>query len=308
MCGIAGFHLTRPDPRIQTVMELLGLSNISRGTDSWGLFIADGEQLHKGVGSLGLEYHRYKPLIPDQGIMFMHTRAKSFGEVTLRTAHPWKFTSRLKKRKNISVFGAHNGTVSNWEDLNTQYKRKFIIDSPHIFQHLVDGRSLDDIEGKGAIEFWRSSSPDRVYLSYFNGGELAIAGLKDDKGNSYGMVWSSEKNHLTTSLIGGGFEDEEFETYKLSPQKLYYWGDNRLYFDGEFLVDIKTPVYPTLYTGYLSGPGMWQGHQSWERGECSTNHLPAPTNSNKQRRLLRRSADLKGSDIAVTLRIVGTVH
>jgi hypothetical protein len=133
-----------------------------RGRDSWG--VTDGDLVLKqataitdGFVELDLDGPTY------------HTRAHSVGAVSQRNAHPFDYTFENKR-----VVGVHNGHINNWLALKNRYDRKDLeVDSEHIFRHLAEGKSVEEIGGWGAVVWYEMdpAAPEarQRYLSKFGG-------------------------------------------------------------------------------------------------------------------------------------------
>jgi asparagine synthetase B (glutamine-hydrolysing) len=139
--------------------------------------------------------------------------------VSVKNAHPFKIGKLL---------GAHNGMIYNHEELNAIYNRKYEVDSQHIFAHLNYGMPLEELMGYGAIEWIRRNEPNKIYLTRFRGGELAIYGVGEDDENPDGIVWSSSYKHLLKSLVSSGitkhfrYEVRTGKVYSVENAKLIY--------------------------------------------------------------------------------------
>jgi hypothetical protein len=77
------------------------------------------------------------------------------------------------------VIGIHNGHVTNWQYLKEKYERKDLeVDSEHIFRHLAENRSLEDLVGRGTFVWFENEDP-RIHLARWNFGDLELGTLED---------------------------------------------------------------------------------------------------------------------------------
>ncbi len=209
MCGIFGYATTTPIPRLWQITMHLALLNESRGKDSWG--VTDGVNIIKDSGPISKEL--YKIPFGKRGTMIGHTRASTVGASTKANAHPFQF-----EHDGHKIIGVHNGGVANHAEMNKKYGRTSEVDSMHMFQHIIEGRDMGDLQAGGAIVYVLDG---KLMFCRFNGGSLTIAKVKD-----HGLIWSSDDNHLRVALQGGGVE---YKLYNPKDQYEYYWGDNELY-------------------------------------------------------------------------------
>jgi asparagine synthetase B (glutamine-hydrolysing) len=163
MCGIAGYTTKqKTDYRHAVATAVLAIHMEKRGGHAWGV-MTDTDVQH-GLGSIATGLAVYAR----QASSFaLHTRYGTTGGNTLENAHPF-----TRHGSNGKVVGVHNGIISNHADLNKKYERTCSVDSQHIFQHIADGTSLDDLAGYGAIVY---SLNGDWYVGRFNDGDLHIA-------------------------------------------------------------------------------------------------------------------------------------
>ena len=90
----------------------------------------------------------------------------------------------------------------------------------------VDWRSAD-VEAYGAVSYVWRHLPETVHLSRFNGGELMVAEL------SIGLVWSSERQHLSRAIRLAGFKRPQW--YRVDDGVLYLARSDGLYTDDRFI-------------------------------------------------------------------------
>jgi Glutamine amidotransferase domain len=140
----------------------------NRGKDSWGA--TDGRETIKRVGPI-LDSFEW-PENWERAIF--HTRAATVGCVSERNAHPFVCIADGRK-----VVGIHNGHVSNYEVLKNKYHRSWAeVDSEHIFQHLAERRSMDDLYGSGTFAWFEDELP-LIHLVRWNFGALECANMPD---------------------------------------------------------------------------------------------------------------------------------
>lgn len=199
MCGIFGYsfkHGRLSAARRAVLATNLARYNDERGGDSWGVvgINADGPHVSRGLGDLS--DHVYE--LCEFQTLFAHTRFASSGEVNIKNAHPF----RVGK-----ILGAHNGAVYNHAELCDQLKRRFPVDSIHLFAHLNENRPFDELVARGAIEWIKLEDPKTIYLSKLFAGELAIYGIGNNRHDLDGVVWSSNYKHLLKALYCTGIHE-----------------------------------------------------------------------------------------------------
>jgi len=218
MCGIMGFSFKSgklSSARKAILAANLAYQNDQRGGHSWGVVGLNGGKafINRGMGDLMDNAHA----LCDYDTLFAHTRWASCGEKTIENAHPFRIGN---------ILGAHNGKIYNHLELDKKYGRKFPVDSQHIFAHLNENRSFDDMEGYGAIEWIRRNDPNTIYLSKLLDGELAIYGIGDIN-NTDGIVWSSNFQHALKSLAAAGIT--EFFRYEVRKGTVFMINDGDIH-------------------------------------------------------------------------------
>lgn len=217
MCGIFGYTLSNesqiPAEELHFAVGVLKALNQNRGEHSWGCW--NGKELHKFLGGVSKA-----PLnmFLQSNKMFGHTRFATVGARTQRNAHPF----RIKGKKG-TIIGAHNGSVSNYDDLAKKYEWKELeVDSEAIFLAIANGIDFEEVRGYGAIEYVWENDPSRIYLCRLNG-QLSIARVKN-KGRVEGVFWSSDIDHLKKALAVFDQDDKErwsIEMVTIEDEKAY---------------------------------------------------------------------------------------
>src|SRR5216684_2208411 len=190
MCGVFGF--TQLNQSTSLMANFLAFSMENRGGDSWGG--TDGIELIKKVGPISGDF--WVPENWTQGIF--HTRLKTVGEISERNAHPF-----IMEHEDKRVVGIHNGSVINWAELNQKYSRQCQVDSEHIFHHIVEGKAMGDLQGRGTIVWYDQGQ--MLHLARWNFGDLEIAELEDN-----GMVFCSERGPIERAARMCGIKIKTF--------------------------------------------------------------------------------------------------
>jgi hypothetical protein len=262
MCGIFGYVLDakRAPPLAQraALVSALAVANTRRGGHSWGAYshagaAAENGEVLKGTGPMaavpGLD-----TLAVGTTVM-AHCRYATNGAVTSENSHPFTIGN---------ILGAHNGMVYNHEALSVKYQRKIEVDSEHLFHHVTEGRPFTDVVGYGTVEYVRLDGDLReVHLCKMAHGQLAVYGLGPRK-KPYGVVWSSDEQHLRAALRGAGLKGFP---YNLRESRVYTASaDGVLY---------KTEIEHKLSVESVSREEQRRA-EAITRGEVRTVGLPRP--------------------------------
>lgn len=227
MCGVFGFsQLTN---RTRRMAPFMAFAMEMRGSDSWGG--SDGNELIKRVGPIGESFE-----IPEHWVSgIFHTRAATVGCVSVRNAHPFEVVADGKR-----VIGIHNGHVSNHELIRNRYNRDCQVDSEHIFYNLVEGKPLEELNGRGTIAWFDGQFNEdgryRIKLARWNFGDLEVARLKSGE-----VVFASTKSAIEKAIRFGKTELDCFYS-PLSDGFEYY-----------FDINTKSPLKDELYKGKSLG-------------------------------------------------------
>lgn len=248
MCGIFGYVTKNNeyDSRLTAALPVLAIEMDKRGGHSWG--VTDGlDYIHKELGDM---QEGWCPDYNGRPMFAGHTRFASTGAKVIENSHPFKIGD---------IIGMHNGIVYNHKELAEKFGYEYQVDSELIFKHMAAGRSLVDIRGYGAIQYFKGG---KCFLGRFNHGELSIA--KTD----IGVVWASTEKAVKIACHMAGIAVEYF--YQVEERKLFTITEGEL-FTTDVELDITymakgakwsdgkemTPTY--TYNGYTGYGGYGSG-------------------------------------------------
>jgi hypothetical protein len=209
MCGI--FGASRRTPAVERMLPFLAWEMEERGDDSWGVTDGTPEHVIKHLGPITGSFE-----LPQWPALLYHTRRASTGKVTLDNQHPWIWRKTVEGEEGGLIIGVHNGIVANHEGLSRKYKRKFDVDSMHIYAHLAEGKDTAEIAGYGALVWYENETPNgpmQLRFAKFNGGELALFRLKTGE-----IVYCSTEGPVRKAARMAGVEVQcgyEFKTERL---------------------------------------------------------------------------------------------
>ena len=214
MCGIYGY-VGKPNKDTQKIIKRLGVLNQSRGKDSTGIAIIQPHKyvIYKKTVNANRFYnglYPHKTLRIDNDSQFVniigHTRLATRGAITPKNAHPHKLGNL--------VF-AHNGIISNFDELQGTYNTDYEVDSKiigHLLLRKKEFEAFSFLAGSYAVPFTRLDSPSLVKVAV-NGSPLSLATTEN------GWFYSSLRYHLESVLDGMNykiFSAKDGKIYKLN--------------------------------------------------------------------------------------------
>lgn len=237
MCGLLGWQWKSgrypSKKQRQTLARLLAEGNDSRGGQSWGIWSPD--LTLRGMGKLGPHTHRFASL-PS---VFGHSRWATHGTNTIENTHPFV-------GGGLAV--AHNGVISNHDELNTANGRTCVVDSEHILKHMQEGKPFTDFKAYGAIVWAQENSPGCIFM-----GRLSSRGQLCVVETAHGIIWTSDSSHMAKALKAAGIKQEGGD-YKVPAGKAFYV-ENGEFFESPSTPSIlvSEPVTYTHYSQYTTG-------------------------------------------------------
>ena len=186
------------------MVEVLVKESDRRGGDSWGVaapMAGTHYEIYKGMGNLGDD--KFAKCLSAFDTLYGHTRKATTGKAALRNAHPFQVNH---------IVGAHNGMISNYTAMNKKYKRNCEVDSHHIFYHLAENRTLDELDGWGAIWWFRRAAPGKVLLFKESKYNLSVFGIGEHGKNVVGVVFISDDRdgRMALDALGRPYFEYEF--------------------------------------------------------------------------------------------------
>lgn len=264
MCGLFGWNFKKKSrlsiAKREGLASVLAIANSLRGDKSWGVYGVSKENANgfmkkeadDVLNAAGFGFFGRLPLIMG------HTRSPTMGKVCEKNAHPF----RVGK-----IILAHNGTLYNTTELDKKYGRNVDVDSQHIAMHLSEGKDLTDIEGYGVITWNNTDTPNRVYLCRLKQGSICVFGVKNDRKDEVGIVWSSDREHLRSAL---GAARLDYVAYKDLDEGRVYYVEGGQFFNSDAKLAIKT--YSNSYGSYSGTYDGGMSHWSNRAGRWQANH------------------------------------
>lgn len=199
MCGIVGVAGLIGPSEEEVFRDMLLFDQV-RGIDSTGVVVVEaysGAVEHvKSLGGATNLYNLGKPPVLNKKglpvalakVLIGHNRAATIGGVNEDNAHPFQFGH---------IIGVHNGTLTQWHDLELDNGKKFATDSMAIFRTL---------EVKGAEHTW-GSFRGAASLVWWDDKEKMLNFLRNDErpmhiaesADGKTLFWASESWMITTA-------------------------------------------------------------------------------------------------------------
>lgn len=217
MCGIYGWqmakgqHLSIYEATVFTSILADGMAD--RGKQSYGGAVwprvGDAQNvptIYRGTGSIIYNGHELLKATAKADMVLVHTRQGTHGKICVENCHPFAVGD---------VLGVHNGVIFNHEAMNKKYERTFDVDSQHIFAHINEDLSLDELDGYGAIVYARASEQYKaLYFGKSTNGSFNVARIYRRKATDpsqredhhIGILWASTWNELTKAVDLAGFK------------------------------------------------------------------------------------------------------
>lgn len=204
MCGIV--FVSDLNERTAEMLPWLSYGIRYRGGDSWGM--TNGREARRELGPITASFD-----IPPESWwgrpLLIHTRAATVGDVTVPNCHPFDVTG---KRGRIQ--GIHNGSVSNWKELNEKYKRELEVDSHQIFAHLADELPTGELRMRGVIAWLEDDSPN-IHFARSASTDLSIMKLTTGE-----IIGCSVPEPILFGAEEAGLEI--YTTYKMAENERHY--------------------------------------------------------------------------------------
>lgn len=223
MCGIFG-QLAKnvKDINIDKI-KILGILNETRGGQSCGITL-DSKTYH-GYQAGKVLFRDFAPdlvqpeIVP---IVFGHTRKSSVGIISKHNTHPFGF-GHNKALDSHAFIGAHNGTLTNYEDLAEKYGIAVTVNTGEIYTHSQLPITRKKIDSELFLEMiYRNKNYDA--LREYSGGAALV--FTNTKTNEVYLFSGASKKYDTPY-----YADKEPEIER--PIHVYVESKNNMYFSSE---------------------------------------------------------------------------
>ena len=233
-CGIFAWSGTSSDKFNPVLFNILGVYNDSRGGDSCGVYFNRGAitgiKTEAKYEALVKKAKLHTTIRPGRWpIVIGHCRKASVGTISEYNVQPTLFRSSEKKDKLMYV-QAHNGTITNQQDLAKKYKidvNKDESDSITLGKliYKLGWSVLSEYEGCAALVMHFTKEPNALYV--FHGKSKSYSTLTEERPLHYinikdsGIYISSEAHPL--EFIANGEKPTSFEyniVYKIEGETI----------------------------------------------------------------------------------------
>jgi len=205
MCGLLGVSSPKDVNVNVEDIKLLYLANETRGGHSCG-FTTGSDVTKEAVNSYDF---LSKDNLPESISTFVgHTRYATFGSRVDKNAHPFKIDN---------LVGAHNGTIRNFDMLQSVFDTAYDVDSEFIYYLLNTyglRKTLPLFQGTMALT-WIENNDRTIHI--YRSGRPLFYGMKGDS-----MFYSSEERFLTLIECTDVKEFQEHTYYQLKNGRIAY--------------------------------------------------------------------------------------
>lgn len=256
MCGIYGFQAKKGKNfsiyEATVLTTMLAKEMECRGRDSFGGITFPDINIYKGLGRITETGCKIIRAASESQCFLGHTRQATVGAVTINNCHPFEAGD---------VLGVHNGSISNYAELNAKYNRECQVDSEHLFYHINENRPLDDVEGHGTF-FWTKKSENfsKIYFARTFDGSLNVVRLYREKtlkadDSHFAIAWASELPAIRKAADLLGFD---WHPVTISSNELHFI-ENGDAFSTKESFDLKRTNY-SCNKNYSKGNNGYNGY------------------------------------------------
>lgn len=170
-CGLFAWNGRYPSNFNISKFKILGIFNDDRGGDSCGVYA--NNSIEKGINNISKFKNFWKEYdfnnTKEAKVVIGHARKASVGNVSHENAQPIGVSFKTSKGGKKGLILAHNGTLTNHEELAEKYKlniEKLSTDSQVLayLLHLHGWKILEEYEGSAALIIHSISEPDTIYV------------------------------------------------------------------------------------------------------------------------------------------------